>query len=181
MTEQKLLRSTDSATVIIGIGNEYRRDDAAGLIVARQLKNMEIPGVGVIEASGEGAALMESWKEAQVGILIDAVQSGARPGTIHCLDLNAATVPASFFGYSTHAFSVAEAIELARALNQLPPRVILYGIEGKNFEAGIGLSAEVKIAVKTVADESARLLAELRSAQNLFFPLQSVDTKFAVS
>jgi hydrogenase maturation protease len=104
---------------------------------------------------------MESWKQAHTVILIDAVQSGAEPGTIQCLDARAATVPASFFRFSTHAFSVAEAIELARALNQLPPRIILYGIEGKNFEVGIGLSPELKTAVDSVAEECRRVTALL--------------------
>jgi len=163
MSEQERLRSPESDTVIIGIGNEYRRDDAAGLIAARQLNKMRLTGVNIIEASGDGPALMESWKEAQAAILIDAVQSGAEPGTIHCLDLDGITVPASFFRYSTHAFGVAEAIDLARALHRLPPRVILHGIEGKNFDAGIGLSPEVETAVATVVEEIRRMMADLRS------------------
>ncbi len=52
-----------------------------------------------------------------------------------------------FFHYSTHAFSVAEAVELARALDQLPSRLILYGIEGRDFSAGERLSPEVGAAV----------------------------------
>ena len=57
---------------------------------------------------------------------------------------------ARFFHYSTHAFSVAEAIELGRALGKLPPRVILYGIEGKDFAAGETLSPEVASAADEV-------------------------------
>jgi hydrogenase maturation protease len=46
---------------------------------------------------------------------------------------------------------VAEAIELARALSNFPQRLVVYGIEGKNFAAGVGLSAEVeKAAGETV-------------------------------
>jgi hydrogenase maturation protease len=155
--------TSQSAIVIIGIGNEYRCDDAAGLIVAHRLKEINPAGVNVIEASGEGAALMEAWKEADAVILIDAVQSGAEAGTIHRLDAHAQRVPAAFFRCSTHAFSVAEAIELARALNQLPPRLILYGIEGKNFAAGTELSAEIQRA----AEEVVRwILAELQADQS---------------
>ena len=47
---------------------------------------------------------------------------------------------------STHAFGVAEALELARALNRLPPCLLIYGIEGKNFAMGTGLSPEVRTA-----------------------------------
>jgi hydrogenase maturation protease len=68
--------------LVIGVGNEYRRDDAVGLIVARRLRELSPRNVTVIEESGEGTNLMESWTGADMVILIDAASSGARPGTI---------------------------------------------------------------------------------------------------
>lgn len=149
-----------SSTLIIGVGNPYRGDDGAGIAVARDLRERIPAGIRVIEASGEGAALLEAWKGAAAVILVDAVHSGARPGTIHRLDAREAPIPGRFFHYSTHAFSVAEAVELARALKQLPPRLLVYGIEGQNFSAGVGLSAEVERAAATVV---ARVLDEARA------------------
>lgn len=136
-----------SRITVLGLGNEFRSDDGAGRVVARRLREATLPGVAVREESGEGAALMDAWKEADAVILVDAVQSGAAPGTIHRLDASRVPVPSRFFHYSTHAFSVAEAVELARALNQLPPRLIIYGVEGKDFAAGEKLSPEVAAAV----------------------------------
>jgi hydrogenase maturation protease len=147
-------------TLIIGVGNIYRSDDGAGIITARRVRERAPEGVGVIEQSGEGTSLLEAWKGASRVILIDAVHSGAPAGTIHRLDAHAAPVPTRFFHYSTHAFSVAEAVELARALGELPPYLIVYGIEGQNFAAGLELSAAVKQAVDGVAS---RLLDELRA------------------
>jgi hydrogenase maturation protease len=138
--------------LIIGIGNEYRRDDAAGLIVARRLRKLVPNEINIIEQSGEGAVLMETWKGAENVVLIDAVHSGAAPGTIFRFKAHAQPLPTKFFHYSTHAFSIAEAIELARALKQLPPSLVVYGIEGKSFAAGVGLSAEVEKAVREVAE-----------------------------
>jgi len=146
--------------VIIGIGNDYRSDDAIGLVVVRRLKEQTPFGVTILEQSGEGAALMEAWKDAAAVIAVDAVQSGSLPGTIHRLDAQAQPMPRAFFHYSTHAFSVAEAVELARTLQQLPPRLVVYGIEGKNFTAGIGLSAEVHKIVDKVAT---RVIEEIRA------------------
>ena len=136
--------------LIIGIGNPYRGDDAVGLRIAQDIKKKSPDHVNVIEQSGEGTSLMESWKDADTVILIDAVHSGAQPGTIHRFDVHTQTIPTKFFHYSTHAFGVAEAIELARALKQLPQNLIVYGIEGKCFEAGIRLSREVEKAVEEV-------------------------------
>jgi hydrogenase maturation protease len=142
--------------LVIGIGNAYRGDDAVGLVIARKLKEKNLPGLVVIEASGEGAALIELWRDADAVIVIDAVHSGAQPGTVHRFDAHARPIPAELFRYSTHTFSLAEAIELARALDQLPPRLIVYGIEGKHFEAGIGLSSEVERAAEDVVQRVAQ-------------------------
>jgi hydrogenase maturation protease len=146
-------------TLIIGLGNEYRGDDAVGLVVARRLKEAAPQPVQVLEESGDGAALMESWQGAATVILIDAVQSGAKPGTLHRLDARAQPITKKFFRFSTHAFGVAEAVELARALGRLPSRLIVYGVEGKRFEAGVGLSPEIEAAAQQVVE---RALEELR-------------------
>jgi hydrogenase maturation protease len=138
--------------LLIGVGNEYRSDDAVGLIVARLIRERAPEQVTVHEAGGEGAALMEAWREAQTVILVDAVRSGAEAGTIHRIEAHRQPLPARFFHHSTHAFGVAEAVELARALNQLPPRLIVYGIEGKEFAAGAGLSTEMNEAVQRVVE-----------------------------
>jgi hydrogenase maturation protease len=152
--------------VVIGIGNEYRSDDGVGIAVARRLHERFLTKITVLEESGEGAALINSWKGATWVMLVDAVRSGAPPGTIHRLDARAAPVPTGFFHYSTHAFSVAEAIELARSLNELPPHLIVYGIEGGNFSAGEGLSPAVEQAIDTVVERAAD---ELRGAMKVHY------------
>lgn len=147
--------------LVIGVGNAYRGDDAVGLLVARRLKEESLDSVMILVESGEGTALMEAWEDAETVILIDAVSSGARPGTVYRLEAHAQPIPTNFFHHSTHAFSVAEAIELTRALNQLPPYLIVYGIEGKDFEAGEGLSPEVQKAAQEVVT---RVLQEIKKA-----------------
>jgi len=154
-------QKTTARVVVIGVGNPYRRDDAAGLVVAQRLRQKAPGHVTVIEQEGESTALLEVWKDARAVVLIDAVFSGAEAGTIHRLDAQAAAIPQELFRYSTHAVSVAEAIELARALGQLPPKLVVYGIEGKNFGAGLGLSPEVE---GKVAELTERVLRELLDA-----------------
>ncbi|HET7078518.1 MAG TPA: hydrogenase maturation protease [Chloroflexia bacterium] len=136
-----------SLPLVIGVGNAYRGDDAAGLLIARRVAEAAPGAARVVEESGEGAALLEAWRDAPFVVLCDAVQSGAAPGTVHRLAPDRAPVPTGFFRYSTHAFSVAEAIELARALGELPPRMLVYGIEGADFAAGTALSPTVAGAV----------------------------------
>ncbi len=149
--------------LVIGVGNAYRCDDAAGLLVARRVKERTLDSVAVLEHTGEGAALMESWKNAEAVVLIDAVSSGGAPGAVHRLDARSQPLPARMFRNSTHAFSVVEAVELGRALNRLPQQLIVYGIEGRDFEAGTTLSPEVEKAAQEVVE---RVAQEIQSMKN---------------
>ncbi|MGD1046493.1 MAG: hydrogenase maturation protease [Bacteroidota bacterium] len=139
--------------LLIGIGNEYRSDDGIGLLIAKEIRKKQIPSVTVKEESGEGAALMEAWQGFQNVFIVDAVSSGAMPGTVFRIDANKETVPKKFFHYSTHAFSVSETIELARAMNVLPPKVVIYGIEGNNFAAGTTISLLIQQTAHKIIDQ----------------------------
>lgn len=137
-------------TLVIGIGNEFRKDDAAGPHLARRLKKTLLENVEIIETNGEGAELLELWKSYERVFIIDAVSSGNEPGTIYRFDVHSEKLPTKFFNYSSHAFSLTEAVKVGRELNQLPSQLIIYGIEGKNFEQGFGLSNEVEDVVEIV-------------------------------
>ena len=144
--------------LVIGIGNAYRSDDAAGLIAARQVREQVSEHCSVIEHTGEGAGLMELWKGADRVIVIDAVRSGAVPGTVSRFDGTLRPLPASMFRDSTHAFSLVEAVELSRTLDQLPRQLIVYGVEGQKFEVGTDLSPAVEFGIQSVAE---RVLQEV--------------------
>ena len=148
-----------SRTLIIGVGNEFRGDDAVGLVMARRLKEIVPDTIEIIEHSGEGASLMQAWEGADRVYLIDAVNSGAEAGTIHRLDGANQPVPTEFFHYSTHAFSVAEAVEVARKLDLLPRTLIIYGVEGAVFDHGAPLSPEVSRAADAIFKQFLQELA----------------------
>ena len=139
-----------AAPLIIGVGNEFRGDDGVGIVMARR--------VGGVEASGEGASLMDLWQGEDRVLIIDAVQSGAKAGTVYRIDAARETVPTGFFHYSSHLFGVAEAIEMARVLRRLPEQIILFGVEGRSFGMGDPLSAPVEAALEELEK---RILNEL--------------------
>ena len=139
--------------LIIGCGNPDRGDDAAGLLVVKRLRSM---GIAAEEHHGEGLALMEAWSGAGSVILIDAVITGTAPGAISVWDAQTAPVSRDAFRASTHSFGVAEAVELARALGRLPALLVIYGIEGRNFEPGSQPAPEVLAAVEEVARRIAK-------------------------
>jgi hydrogenase maturation protease len=127
---------------LIGVGTAWRGDDAAGLAVARQL--------GGLAHEGDAIALIDAWAGARRVILVDAAASGAPPGTVHHFDA-AVPLPARAMRSSTHALGVPEAIELGRALGQLPARLEVYAIEGGDFTLGAELTPPVAVAVERLA------------------------------
>jgi hydrogenase maturation protease len=158
-------------TIVVGIGNPDRGDDAAGIMVARLLRDtLAAEGkadlghsIEVVEHDGELTALLSRFDGVSEAFLVDACASGgpgpAVPrGTVLRFDVSTTPLPQGELGLSTHGFGLAEAIELGRALGQLPSRSIVYAIGGESFEAGAPLSQPVAAAVAEVAT---RMLTEI--------------------
>ena len=139
--------------LVIGLGNELRGDDGAGIEVARRLRGLAAEaGIDVRAQQGEPAGLIDAWSGRKAVVVVDTMRSGAEPGTICRFDASCEPLPAQLRGSSsTHALSLAEAIELARALEQLPPRAVVFAIEGQRFETGAALSDEVRAVIPKVA------------------------------
>jgi len=147
---------------VIGIGNADRGDDAVGRVAARLFRASCAGGVDVCEIDGEATALLSRLEGAAAAYLIDACVSGAPPGTIRRFDAAEAPLPSVAFGLSSHGFGLAEALELARALGQLPKHCIVYAIEAGSFSAGAPLTP----AVAQAAADVARRLAEEVAARS---------------
>jgi hydrogenase maturation protease len=145
---------------VIGVGNRWAGDDSAGLLVAEALRDRVPAGVAVTTHEGEPTALLDLWEGARVAVVVDAITGAGPPGAVHAFDATTSPLPASFAGPSTHAFSVAQAIELARRLGRLPARVVVVGVEGRRFEAGAAPTPEVEDAIPAGA---ARVLDVLRA------------------
>jgi len=147
-----------SDMLIIGCGNLQRGDDGAGVIAAERLRSL---GIAAEFCVGEASELIGAWSGADDVIVIDAVLTGVPVGTVHVWDSRHPLEYGKSSG-STHGLGVAEAIELARAINCLPERLRVYGIEGKSFEIGSGVSPEVERAVHEVVT---RIAAEVKAGQ----------------
>jgi len=134
-------------TVVVGIGNDFRGDDGAGLVAARLLKKLSLPELDVIELNGEVTRLLDSLQEYESAILIDAVQSQMAPGYVHCFDASREPLPGIANQRSTHGITLSSLLELARAQGQFPKRLVVYGIEGESFDHGHVLSPRVEAAI----------------------------------
>ena len=126
--------------VVIGVGNEFRRDDGVGPAVARALA---ASGVRAEISDGDPVRLMETWEGADVVVIVDAVRcTPSVPGRWHRTTLPH-TVPAA----SSHGFGVPEAVELAEALDRRPEHLVIYAVEAGDVGFGTGLSPAVAAAV----------------------------------
>jgi hydrogenase maturation protease len=153
--------------VVVGIGNPFRRDDGVGTAVADRLRRALPPGVRVVALDGEPARLVDAWAGAPVAIVVDAMRSGAAPGTLRRTELattagrdDRVDVPepvAPARSASSHAYSLRDAVDLGRALGRVPARLVLYTVEGRDFADGPGLSDPVAAVVPEVA---ARVVAD---------------------
>jgi hydrogenase maturation protease len=145
--------------LVIGIGTPDHGDDAAGLLVAERVRAAASPRtVTVRELVGDQLSLLDLWAGAREVYVVDAVRSGAPPGTVYRFD-GADRLTGQFATTSTHAFGLADVVGLARVLGELPARLVGYGIEGALWKPGDPMSPQVMDAVGTV---SRRLCLELR-------------------
>jgi hydrogenase maturation protease len=151
--------------VVVGVGNAYRGDDAAGLRAAHRLRDLLPAEVEVVETE-EPTRVIDVLGVARTAFLVDAVSSGAAPGTVHRVDVADERLPDSLFRGSTHHFSLADTIELARVLGELPAHAVVYGIEGASFTAGDELTPSVATAVESAVAAIAKEVEECTSARS---------------
>ncbi len=158
------MRQQAQRLIVIGIGNPDRGDDGAGRIVVQRLRGKLPAHVEVAELDGEATGLLALLDGADAAILIDACLSNSAPGTVQRFDAAQVPLPNARFNLSTHGLGLAEAIELARVLGQLPDSCVVYAIEAASVEDGTELSAPVAAAVDIV---SAKVQAEIPVAEGV--------------
>ena len=138
---------------IIGVGSPTG-DDQAGWWVAHALQRSGPPDrlacqISIVALDRPGAGLVCYLAGVDVAVLIDAVQSGNAPGTIHRVDDLASIRKEPLV--SSHGLGVASALALASALDALPATLVLYGIEIGNASFDAVPSAAVSIAAASLA------------------------------
>ncbi|MFI0980852.1 hydrogenase maturation protease [Streptomyces sp. NPDC021093] len=141
---------------VIGVGNEFRRDDGVGWAVVGRLREdfavlSSFADVALAVCDGDPVRLIGLWEGADLAVVVDAAHAHpASPGRVHRLELDSGTAgrPSST---SSHGLGLGEAVELARILGRLPTRLIVYAVEGVDSTYGPGLSPAVAAAVEPVA------------------------------
>lgn len=143
--------------LLVGIGNPWRGDDGIGWAVAEAVRQRLGDAVDVAWCDGEPTRLLDAWDDRDFAVVVDAARTGAVPGTLHLWTEELPTTSASSAGGS-HALGVAYALALGHALDRVPERLAVIGIEAADLGPGEPLCAEVAAAVDLAVDLVARLV-----------------------
>ncbi|MDA8038597.1 MAG: hydrogenase maturation protease [Actinomycetota bacterium] len=130
------------ACVVVGCGNRLRGDDGVGVHVIERLRRVELPeNVQLVDAGTGGMDVFFLLAGMSRAIIVDAVRSGAPPGTVFRVpaeELAELPAPAA----DLHSFRWDHAIALGRVLlkDRLPKTIEAYLVEVSSTDVGIGLS-----------------------------------------
>lgn len=140
-------------------GNASRGDDGFGLAVAEALSGLQ-PRADVVSLGADALALVELMRGRTHVVVVDAIVADGAHGEVSFFDVSSRAPLLEARGTSTHALDAAGAVELARALGELPPRVELVVATARAVEVGAALSPEMRGAAREAAERVAELLAE---------------------
>ena len=139
---QQIKPFLNSGSLIVGLGNILRSDDAVGVILARHLKKKTNFSIFDVETTFENYLEKIIQKKPKTLIIIDAIDFGGKPGEVKLFDpeeLN--TLNLGF----THNPSLNLGINYLQ--NKLKINIIILAIQPKSVAFKRGLSREIKKTV----------------------------------
>jgi hydrogenase maturation protease len=146
--------------LVVGCGNPLAGDDSAGVEIVRRLEDRSDPALRdqFRTVPSAGVALLETFSAADVVLFIDAVSSGAPPGTLHLIPLLPGEIePRALGSLSSHGWGLPETLELARSLGRRVPNLMLLGLEVGEVSLGASRSQAVEQAITLVVERFAHL------------------------
>ena len=135
--------------LVLGMGNPILRDDGIGPRIVDELrKYIHNPDVILQQTSLSGINMMELLVGFDYAIIVDAIQTGEKPGKIHLLALRDLSFQ-HHYSSSQHHISLFQALELGKSLAlSLPGEVTILAVEAEDVTSfGEGLTSNVEKAV----------------------------------
>ena len=117
--------------------------------------------VEFVDGGTQGLALLGQLAGRRALIILDALTTGAVPGTIHRLTLSELRSVTPVRGASAHEGNAGELLNAAQLLGELPDRLFIVGVEPQEIRTGFGLTSLVQEALPAAAHQVTHLLSEL--------------------
>ncbi len=156
---------------VVGLGNAWATDDGVGPAVIQALQSKIMPvqhQFSMFILPYAGPELFDYMQGCELLVLIDAVYSGQKPGTIHCDRWQPNLLAGrGIERVSMHGLGLGDMLALAQVLQQLPPCVVLWGVEAASTRPGPELSPVVAQAVPVVAAKIHAQLTENKPCPSL--------------
>lgn len=144
--------ATRAPVIVLGVGNILLRDEGVGVRVAEALARMEpADGIEVLDGGTASMALLDSLRDRDKVIIIDAVKGGGRPGTLYRFTPDDISVHREVIT-SLHQLGVLDALTHVECLGRAPKSVVFYGIEPGDMGWGLNLTPEVEAALPRVLE-----------------------------
>ena len=154
--------------LIVGCGNPEAGDDSVGLEVVRRLGELGDCGCDLRVETAPGVELLDVFPLAEVILFVDAVTSGAPPGTLYLTSLPSKELESRALGsLSTHGWGLAEVLKLAHSLGRKIPRLFLLGIEAGTVAQSASRSPAVEQAIMLVVERISDLRSLLLTSEGL--------------
>lgn len=149
---------------VVGIGNPWAADDGVGAAVIDLLRrrlSLETEAtrsqLELLTLTQPGLELLDAMDGCEQLIVVDAVATGAPPGTLHCIEWRPGVITErGVERASSHGLGLREMLDLAAVLGKLPRWVMVWGVEMASDAAGQGLSPEVAAALPGIVEELMR-------------------------
>jgi hydrogenase maturation protease len=146
---------------VLGIGSPYG-NDRVGWYVAEQLRQTPAltpwlnDRLTITVLDRPGVTLLDYFATGNHVIIVDAMLGQGEVGTIEQFDRY--SLPSWRTPMSTHAMGLADTVQLAAALDTLPERLLIYGIEIGCCETDGDLEPRIKTAAQRLVTQIAQVI-----------------------
>ena len=139
---------------VVGIGDELLPIDRLGMVAARGIEKVHIPGIRVFLAGTMPESITGPLREFHPDhvLMIDAADMGTPPGTVAIIQPG--RIQASLF--STHAMPLSAVMEFIK--KDIKTKVTLVGIQPENAIEGMDLSDREQDAIGGLLASITRIL-----------------------
>lgn len=142
------------ATLILGVGNPLCGDDGAGPKLIGLLSERDLPPAVYLQDAGLPGWEMPTWLEGWDSVfLVDAIEMGLNAGEWRSFHPEQVKYWLEDDTLSLHQPDLACGLALAEALDRLPQRLVIYGIQPAQTEPGKPLSRQVNASLNELADQ----------------------------
>ena len=147
-------------TVVIGLGNPLMGDDGLGLAALARLRERWVlpPGVELVDGGTWGMNLLPVIEDASNVLLMDAIDTGAAPGTLAVVER--ARLPRYLAAkLSPHQVDLRDVLALAELRGTLPASTVAIGLQPAVVELTGELSPALEGRLDALVDAVVRRLA----------------------